>query len=330
MDNPLVSVITPTYNQGRYIGRCINSLLAQTYTNWELVIVDDGSTDNTAEVIKSSDDPRITYRRQENRGVGQLAATINAGLRQTKGELVTMFASDDVWPPYRLEKQVPVFRDPNVVLCFGRGWLIDENDQVLGEVNPPPDLTRVENRPVGSVLHEMFISNFIFQPSVLLRTAALKKIGGYLQPPGLLAEDYPTHMALALLGEFRYLALPLGKYRMHQGQMTCSHYLKMARTDVPYVLEFFRRLGPEMQKRTGWTEAALAKELSSRLNNTYFEVGRRDLLAGNWKDARCHFLAAFLRGNPKTKAKAVVGVLCSLLHIDLERVARLSGRVPHR
>jgi len=330
MENPLVSVVTPVYNHGRYIGQSIQSLLAQTYTNWELVVVDDGSTDNTAEVIQSFGDPRITYMYQENRGVRELAATINTGLRKTSGELVTMLPSDDTWPNCRLEKQVPVFRDSSVVLCFGRQSLIDENNNIVGEVRPPADLSKVENRPVGSALHEMFLSNFIPQPTVLIRRTALDQIGGYLQPPGLLAEDYPTQMALALLGEFRYLDLPLANYRLHEAQMTRQHYLEMVQTDLPYVLEFFRSLDPELQGRTGWTEASLAKALANRLHNGYCEVGRRSLLAGEWRAARCHFFTALWRGNLHTKAKALLGLSCSFLRTDMEAIARLSGRVPLR
>jgi len=328
--NPLVSVIIPTYNHGRYLGRAIQSLLGQSYANWELVIVVDGSTDNTLEVIRSFEDARITHIYQQNRGVRQLAATINAGLGRTRGELVTMLPSDDTWPGYRLEKQVPVFADPNVALCFGRQYIIDENDRILGENKAPPDLDRIENRPIGSALHEMFVANFIAQPTVLIRRAALDKIGGYLQPPGLLAEDYPTHMALALVGEFRYLDLVLGNYRMHEAQMTRNHYLEMVRTDMPYVLEFFRGLDPETQKRTGWGEADLARALSARLYNTYFEVGRRGLLAAEWTDARRHFVTALRHGNPKTKLKAFVGLSCSVLRMDLEKAARLAGRTPLR
>ncbi|MEK7403981.1 MAG: glycosyltransferase [Acidobacteriota bacterium] len=328
--SPLVSVITPTYNHGRYLGRSIESLLAQTYANWEMVIVVDGSTDNTLEVIQSFQDTRISHIYQQNRGVRQLAATINSGLRRTKGELVTMLPSDDTWPDYRLEKQVPLFDDPNVVLCFGRQSIIDENDRLLGENTPPPELARIRNRPPGSALQEMFLSNFIPQPTVLIRRAALEKIGGYLQPPGLLAEDYPTHMALALQGEFRYLDLPLANYRMHQDQMTRNHYLEMVESDVPYVLEFFRSLDPEMQKRTGWCEADLASALSDRLHNTYFEVGRRELLAAEWNDARRHFLAALRRGTPQTKLKAFLGLSYGVLHKDLESTARLLGRTPLR
>ncbi len=326
MSPPLVSVITPAYNHGRYIGRAIDSILGQTYPNWELIIVDDGSTDNTAEVVKAYDDSRITYVYQENQGVRKLAGTINKGLWKSKGEFVTMFGSDDTWPPYRLETEVPLFEDPAVVLVYGRGFLIDQNDEVIGEVARPSESVNIENRPVGSALHEMFLSNYVFQPSVLVRRAALDRLGGYLQPEGLLAEDYPTHMALALQGEFRYLDRPLANYRMHAAQMTRNHYLEMAETDVPFVLEFFRGLDPQSQRITGWTEAELADALARRLNNTYFEVGRRELLAGNWKEARRHFLTALRRGDSRTKVKAVAGISCSFLRTDLERAARAAGR----
>ena len=330
MENPLVSVVTPTYNHARYIGRCIDSLLGQTYPYWEMIVVDDGSTDKTRDVVQSYRDHRITYISQQNQGVAKLASTINLGLRKTSGELVTMLASDDTWPPYRLEKQVPIFQDPRVVLCYGRGFLIDENDKILGEVRLPSGLTNLENRPVGSILYHLFLSSFIFQPSVLLRRRALDKLGGYIQPEGLLAEDYPTHMALALIGEFRYLDLPLGNYRMHSGQMTRNHYLAMVETDIPYVLEFFRSLDIETRKLTRWTEESLQKQLSIRLCNSYLTVGRRALLAKSWKDARGGFVTAFRRGAPKTKAKAMIGILCSYLHVDLERLARLTGLTPLR
>ncbi|MBL4606208.1 MAG: glycosyltransferase family 2 protein, partial [Pseudomonadales bacterium] len=106
-NKPFVSVIMPVFNHAKYVGRTINSLLAQTYTNWELIVVNDGSTDNTEEVVLSFLDPRIQYMTQSNQGVKNLARTINRGLAIAKGELVTMLPSDDLWPTYRLEMQVP-------------------------------------------------------------------------------------------------------------------------------------------------------------------------------------------------------------------------------
>src|SRR5262245_60329647 len=92
MQAGLVSIIMPAYNGERFITQAIDSLLAQTYTYWELVVVDDGSTDATANVVSSFDDPRIRYVAQENRGQ---AAALNHGLRLAKGEYVTTLDVDD-------------------------------------------------------------------------------------------------------------------------------------------------------------------------------------------------------------------------------------------
>lgn len=330
MKNPLVSIITPAFNHGRFLARCVNSVLMQSYTNWELIIVDDGSTDDTAAVAKSFSDPRISYVHQENRGVGDLAGTLNVGLARSKGEFVTMLASDDTWPAYRIERQLPLFDEPQVVLVFGKGSIIDENDAIVGEVPGPSGVASRENRPIGAALHHMFVTNYIPQYTVLIRRSALDKIGGYLQPKGLYAEDYPTHMTLALYGEFRYQDILLGNYRMHQNQMTRNHFSAMVRTDIPYVLEFFRRLDPEMQARTGWTDSALDKALKARLNRSYFEIGRRYLLSGDWAEARREFRNAFMHGGLEAKARAIVGSACSIVHMDVEWLARLAGRTPLR
>ena len=135
---PLVSLITPTYNHAHFLGRCIDSVLAQSYSNWQLIVVDDGSTDNTEEVMSKYKDPRITYQKEKRRGVKKLAETMNIGLHKGKGELVTAIMSDDMWPAYRLEKQVPVFQDPSVVLAFGKQLIIDEfekGDKTLVELS---------------------------------------------------------------------------------------------------------------------------------------------------------------------------------------------------
>jgi len=326
MNDPLVSVIIPTHNHGQYIGEAIESLLTQTYSHWELVVVDDGSTDNTSEVVAAFADPRITYLSEPHRGVRRLAETLNIGLRGTSGELVTMLGSDDRWPSYRLEKQVPVFRDSRVVLCFGRGVLIDSSGQVLSEIPAPSFVTPVMNRPVGSILGTLLLSNWLPQYTVLILRSALEGIGGYQQPEGLLAEDYPTHVMLALQGEFHYLDLQLGFYRMHPHQQTRMHKLEMTRRDVVWVMEFFQGLDPATRALMGLTKERLARALTDKLHNAYFEEGRRMLLRGDARGARKQFLTALRLGNPSTKVKAVVGFLCGLLGMDVEGLARLAGR----
>ena len=125
---PLVSIITPTYNHEQFIGQCVGSVLAQTYTNWEQIIIDDGSTDNTNEVIKTYNDRRIRYIYQKNVGIWKLNETYNKALALANGELIAILEGDDFWPPDKLEVQVPFFLNTNVVLAFG------EQNNVLLEI----------------------------------------------------------------------------------------------------------------------------------------------------------------------------------------------------
>src|SRR5205085_11286677 len=101
---PKVSVLTPLYNSAAFIRGTLDSLLAQTYTNWESLLVDDGSTDDTAEVVRPYlEDSRFRYVRQENQGI---AGARNTGIRAATGEWVCLLDHDDRWLPEKLERQV--------------------------------------------------------------------------------------------------------------------------------------------------------------------------------------------------------------------------------
>ena len=116
---PLVSILTPAYQQLGYIRRCIESVLAQSYARWELVVADDGSTDGTPEAVEAYRDARIQVLRLPHRGLGALAETYNAALARTSGPLVAILEGDDRWPPDKLALQVPVFEDEGVALSWG-------------------------------------------------------------------------------------------------------------------------------------------------------------------------------------------------------------------
>jgi len=323
-ETPVVSVIMPVFNSEKFVGRTLRSLLAQTFPDWELIVVDDGSTDRSAEVIRSVGDSRIRYVYQANKGVMRLAETLNRGLQEVRGRLVTMLPSDDMWPPGRLAAQIALFDDEKVVLCFGRQQLIDVNDRVIGESRPPRDPCSRTNVPYGSALREMFVRNYIPEPTVLIRMEALRRIGGYLQPAGLYAEDYPTQMRLALEGEFRYVDEILACYRLHPHQMTRTHYLKMVETDADYVVKFFEDLSGAQKSATGWTREALVRAMMRRKFGAYFVVGRQLLLDGRRKDASSYFLKSLLHGDGNARLKSLLGLACAALGIDMERFAALS------
>ena len=104
MEDPLVSVIIPTYNRAGVIKETINSIINQTYSNFEIIIVDDGSTDNTGDIIKTFQDDRIKYYWKKNTGLPSKAR--NVGLKHVNGEFIAFLDSDDIWLPKKIETQL--------------------------------------------------------------------------------------------------------------------------------------------------------------------------------------------------------------------------------
>ena len=126
----LVSIIMPTYNCGRFIAESIRSVLAQTYTNWELIIVDDCSTDKTEDVVASFDDPRIHYlRNEQNEGA---ALTRNRALREAKGRYIAFLDSDDLWLPTKLERQIAFLERNGYAFTYHEYTEIDEESNPIG------------------------------------------------------------------------------------------------------------------------------------------------------------------------------------------------------
>ena len=134
----LVSIIMPSWNTGRFIAESIQSVLDQTYKNWELLIIDDCSTDNTDDVVKPFlADERIRYlHNQKNSGA---ALTRNYGLREARGEWIAFLDSDDLWMPEKLEKQVEFMKKNGYVLSFTEYEKIDEEDKPLNIYVSGPD-----------------------------------------------------------------------------------------------------------------------------------------------------------------------------------------------
>ena len=207
MSSPLVSIITPTYNHEAFIAQCIESVLAQTYSNWEQIIIDDGSTDKTAEIVRQCDDPRIRYFHQENAGIEALAHTYNRALGMARGSLVAILEGDDFWPADKLSLMAPPFEDSSVVLAYG------EMREADIDGNPAKRMSRTARRrtklpprilnndpPPESAPYMLTVEGHSLIPAstAVLRRAALQGIGGFQYVPGLRYVDHPTfHPAFA-------------------------------------------------------------------------------------------------------------------------------------
>ena len=135
----LVSIIMPTYNCGRFIAESIRSVLAQTFTNWELIIVDDCSTDNTDEVVAPFlADKRVKYLHNDKNSGAALAR--NKAMREARGEWIAFLDSDDLWTPDKLEKQLNFMKEHRYVLSYTEYEKIDEDDKPLNIYVTGPDV----------------------------------------------------------------------------------------------------------------------------------------------------------------------------------------------
>jgi len=202
---PKVSVIIPCYNGARWLSEAIESVLAQTYTDYEIIVVDDGSTDNSADVVRSYPDNRLRYYYQENRG---LPAALNSGIELSRGNYIAFIDVDDLWLPDKLEKQLRVMENlPHGGLVYSSCYVIDEIGNVIG-LHRAPLLRR------DMVAKKLFIEgNFILKPTVLVDVRWLRKVGLFDEEM-LYCEDHDMWIRLAMSScEILCIDEPLAMWR---------------------------------------------------------------------------------------------------------------------
>lgn len=204
-----VSIIIPAYNQAHYLGHAIESALAQTHRDLEVIVVDDGSTDDTAAVAQSFADAHVRYVYQANRG---LSAARNTGLRHAGGEFVSFLDSDDQFLPHKLELLLAELeRHPESGLAAGQAIPVDQDGQPIGQVF---------DKGLPAEGAQWLLGNPLHVGSVLLRRAWQERVG-YFDESLRSYEDWDLWLRLARAGcPMRYVAQPVSLYRFHPAQMT--------------------------------------------------------------------------------------------------------------
>ncbi len=225
---PAVSIITPTYCHEKFISQCIESVLAQSEADWELIIVDDGSPDNTVQIASTYADPRIQIIRLKNRGIASLSETYNIALKASTSPVIAILEGDDFWPPDKLEIQLPDFEDPDLDLSTGFFIACKENRD-LSSMHPQslPPKEALVNEPKGSACLAMMDPRYLtfsFPVSTLIRKTALEAIGGFQQPEYLPLVDFPTFLNLGLQGKWKFHYRILGFWRRHGESVTKNKF----------------------------------------------------------------------------------------------------------
>lgn len=204
-----VSVVIPTKNMANYLKFAIDSVLSQTYADWDLHIVDNGSTDSTAELVtKYSSDRRIHYWPQPTDT--ERAAGRNRGITESSGEYVAFLDADDLWKPDKLEKQIASLQpDSNAALCYTYARCIDPEGNLL---DSDPQLTATS----GDVLRQLVRGNFIPVSSVVVRRRALDTVGTFDTDRRLIgSEDWDLWLRIASRYPVRLVSEELTRYRVY-------------------------------------------------------------------------------------------------------------------
>ena len=168
---PTISIVITCYNYSCYLAGCLDSVLSQTFQDFEVIVVNDGSTDNTDEVIfPYIKDPRIIYIKQKNSGQ---AKAKNTGIQKSKGRLIAFLDADDLWDTTKLEKQMPLFDDKGVGVVYSRVRYIDEQGDDVSFQHKSTYLTP----RAGKITEFLFIDNFIPFSSSVVRRECFERVG---------------------------------------------------------------------------------------------------------------------------------------------------------
>ena len=237
---PAVTVLMPVYNAQRFVGQAVQSILDQSLSDFEFLIIDDGSTDDTRSIIDGYPDPRIRVLRTERSGV---AAALRLGLTEAGGEYIARMDADDESLPQRLhiEKQA-LDRDPRALLVHSRVDYIDDDGRVMRSAVGDPR-TSLETK------WSLLWRNVPFHPTVMMRATLLKDHGLNYRIEANWAEDFDLWNRASALGEFVFLPDVLVRYRIHGQSITRSEAVNLqlaAYADV--VRDNFHRLGIPISK----------------------------------------------------------------------------------
>jgi glycosyltransferase involved in cell wall biosynthesis len=270
-----VSAIVTCHNYGRFLGEAIESVLEQSYDNLEIVVVDDGSTDDTAEVAARYAQRGVRYVRRPQGGAGQAR---NTGLRATAAPLVAFLDADDAWLPDRVAVGVAhLERHPEVALVAAHAFACD------GEMRPSSIVHALRGPASGMVLERLLVDNVVLNPSsVLIRRSALEAAGGFSEIP--FGEDWDTWIEIAKRFPIGFVDRVVALVRRHAASITPRR--GRARVDVNLAI-VDRHLG---DVRPAWKRPLLRRSAAAA---AYLHAGLGSAIVGDKRVARRYALTAF-------------------------------------
>jgi glycosyltransferase involved in cell wall biosynthesis/peptidoglycan/xylan/chitin deacetylase (PgdA/CDA1 family) len=275
LDTPRVSAIITSYNYARFLPNAVDSVLAQTYPNVEVVIVDDGSNDQTRQIAARYVPRGVRYVYQPHSGPGQAR---NRGLQATSGPLVAYLDADDTWLPDKLSLQVGhLKRHPELALVGAHAFGCDESMRISGIVH-------AATTESGRLFERLLVDNVALNPSsVLIRRSALEDVGGFSEIP--VAQDWDTWLRIAKAFPIGFVDRALAKVRHHTRSLSPMEGRYNLDIDAEIVDRHLASLNP------AWKRPIVRLRARSA---SYFHAGVRSVVAGDLRGARRFSILAVL------------------------------------
>lgn len=294
-----VSVVIPTYNSSVSLREAIESVLAQTYKDFEIIVIDDGSTDDTEAVVRSLGN-RVGYFKQENQGAG---AARNAGIKRSRGEYIAFLDADDLWGAGKLDQQIPLLEhDPQLGLVYS-DWAVVSSDGVIEQSY----LQKVPSAS-GYVFDKLVQWGFILTSGVVVRRTCLDDVGDFDNSLSI-AQDYDLWLRICYRWKVALVEKPLVTKRNWDGSLSSN----LEKTAVERIALFEKILGnfSDMPNRT---RRIVRRQLALHywdvgyhyFDQLLFREARENFLASlrqDWRNGRAlRYLAASLLPAPAAKA----------------------------
>ncbi|MFH1395272.1 MAG: glycosyltransferase [Candidatus Omnitrophota bacterium] len=265
-----VSVIIPAYNKADLTVKTVKSVLAQTYKNIEIIVVDDGSTDNTTERLKPYCN-RIKYVYKNNGGA---CSARNLGIKKTAGDYIALIDCDDIYIPEKIEISVDFLdKNPDIGFIHTPVYFIDENDNVCGRY------PRFKKAPSGYVSKKLLLKNFVCNSTVVVRAECFEKTGMFDETIFTPA-DWDMWLRLSEYYKVGYINKPMTLYRKSESYI--AKHLEQSKRELLIVLEKVFRRNPDLNRR-------FRKRL---ISNVYFSQALGYLRVEDWIKARNEVILA--------------------------------------
>jgi len=205
-NNPLVSIMMNCYNGEKYLSQAVNSILNQTYKNWEIIFWDNQSTDNSAKIFKSYRDSRLKYyyaNEHTNLGVSR-----NLVIEKSKGDFIAFLDTDDLWDKNKLELQMSYFNNPEVGVVYSNLWIITKNTK-------KKRLYTNEKLPRGNIYNELIKDYKVGILTAVVRKKIYVKLKKKFDERFSIIQDFDFFIRLSKLSTFESIQTPLASYRLH-------------------------------------------------------------------------------------------------------------------